>query len=224
MSVFFNVHLYIHKAVWIELEQTGKMCLLGSIVTLCLLMKRCHWCPPDDSLYCAYHDNEWGKPLRDGQKLFELLNLEGAQAGLSWRTVLGKRERYREVFSHFSIDVLLKWTDADVQRALGDPGIIRNRLKVNAVVRNARALQQHFNGDYQEFADFLWSFVDGKPIQNHFTKLSDYPAHTLISDRMSKELKKRDFTFVGTTICYAFMQSSGMVNDHGVDCFLYGGK
>lgn len=182
-------------------------------------MNRCPWCPPDDPLYCAYHDKEWGVPQRDGRLLFEKICLEAAQAGLSWRTVLYKRERYREVFHGFKVAELLKWTDADVERVLQDPGIIRNRLKVNAVLRNARALQKHFDGDYHAFSDFLWGFVDGKPIRHTFAKLSDYPTHSPISDRMSKELKKRDFTFVGTTICYAFMQACGMVNDHTVDCF-----
>lgn len=180
-------------------------------------IQRCPWCPPGDTLYEAYHDHEWGRPLRDGNALFELLNLEGAQAGLSWRTVLAKRDNYRKRFAGFDPERLARWGDAEIQAALADSGIIRNRLKVRAVVTNSKALLQNF-GDTEKFSDWLWSFVDGKPQSNRFKTLADYPSKTETSDQMSKELKKRGFTFVGSTICYAFMQSFGMVNDHTIDC------
>jgi DNA-3-methyladenine glycosylase I len=182
---------------------------------------RCPWCPPADDLYVRYHDEEWGVPVYDGRQLFEMLNLEGAQAGLSWRTVLGRRDGYRRVFDGFDIRKLAAWDDDRMAKALLDPGIIRNRLKVRAVVRNARAVIEHFDGDLDRFSAFLWDFVDGAPRKNAFEKLGDFPSQTSVSDRMSKELKKIGFTFVGSTICYAFMQAVGMVNDHTVDCFRY---
>jgi DNA-3-methyladenine glycosylase I len=181
--------------------------------------ERCSWCPPDDPLYTAYHDEEWGVPEHDGAKLFEMINLEGAQAGLSWRTVLVKRERYREVFEGFDNKKLVRWTDKKVEKALLDPGIIRNRLKVNGVVRNAKALEKHFAGDLDAFSEYLWSFVGGKPQQNKICSMADVRATSPESDAMSKALRKKDFTFVGSTICYAFMQAVGMVNDHSVACF-----
>lgn len=183
---------------------------------------RCPWCPSDDELYLRYHDEEWGVPVRDGQKLFEMLNLEGAQAGLSWRTVLGRREGYRRVFDGFDVKLLAKWDDERVAAALLDTGIIRNRLKVRAVVTNARAVIDQFDGDWNRFSEFLWDIAGGHPQRNAFGSLADYPAQTAVSDRMSRELKKRGFTFVGSTICYAFMQAVGMVNDHTVTCFRYG--
>ncbi len=172
-----------------------------------------------DRVYELYHDLEWGVPIRDGRMLFELLNLEGAQAGLSWRTVLGKRETYREVFENFDPAALVLWSEEKIATALTNPGIIRNRLKVRAVIRNAQALQTHFSGDLNAFARFLWSFVEGQPVQKDVMLLADYPARTEVSDRLSVALKKLDFTFVGSTICYAFMQATGMVNDHARDCF-----
>ena len=182
---------------------------------------RCPWCPLDDKLYLAYHDDEWGVPMRDGQNLFEMLNLEGAQAGLSWRTVLGRREGYRRVFEGFDAHRLAGWDDERIAAALLDAGIIRNRLKVRAVVTNARAVIHHFDGDWNRFSEFLWDIAGGQPQRNAFQTLADYPARTETSDQMSRELKKRQFTFVGSTICYAFMQAVGMVNDHAVDCFRY---
>jgi len=180
-------------------------------------LQRCPWCPPGDTLYEEYHDHEWGRPLHDGGALFELLNLEGAQAGLSWRTVLAKRDHYQKRFEGFDPVRLAQWGDREIQDALGDSGIIRNRLKVRAVVTNSRALLEQF-GDLGAFSEWIWSFVDHQPQSNRFRTLSDYPSRTDTSDRMSKELKRRGFTFVGSTICYAFMQSSGMVNDHSIDC------
>ncbi|HEX8371734.1 MAG TPA: DNA-3-methyladenine glycosylase I [Chthoniobacterales bacterium] len=180
---------------------------------------RCPWCPPADALYEKYHDEEWGVPVRDGRMLFEMLNLEGAQAGLSWRTVLGKRPVYRTVFEGFDPHRLAVWTEDQIAAALLNPGIIRNRLKVRAVVRNARALNEHFGGDLSAFAEFLWSFSGGAPVQNLRDTMADYPSTSDASDQMSKALKKRDFTFVGSTICYAFMQAVGMVNDHSATCF-----
>jgi DNA-3-methyladenine glycosylase I len=180
-------------------------------------LRRCPWCPADDELYIAYHDDEWGVPVRDGRLLFEMLNLEGAQAGLSWRTVLAKRARYREVFENFDPAKLSRWSDAKIARALKDPGIIRNRLKVESVRRNARALLAEF-GDVSAFADFLWTFEPAKP--GPVPKvMSDYKARTDESDAMSKALRKRGFNFVGSTICYAFMQAVGIVNDHSASCF-----
>ncbi|MEO6053913.1 MAG: DNA-3-methyladenine glycosylase I, partial [Chthoniobacterales bacterium] len=163
---------------------------------------RCGWCPPDDALYVKYHDEEWGVPEYDGQKLFAMLNLEGAQAGLSWRTVLHKRENYHRIFDNFDPKKLTRWTDAKIEKALLNPGIIRNRLKVRGVIRNTKALNKHFNGDLKKFSDFLWSFVNGKPIRNKFRKIDEVTVSTEISDAMSKALRKMDFTFVGSTICY----------------------
>ncbi|WP_110111589.1 DNA-3-methyladenine glycosylase I [Bacillus sp. CGMCC 1.16541] len=182
-------------------------------------MTRCDWVT-DEELYIDYHDHEWGVPVYDDQKLFELLNLEGAQAGLSWITVLRKRERYREVFDQFDATQIVHYDEAKVEALLQDPGIIRNRRKVNAVIRNARAfltIQEEFGS----FSSYIWSFVGGKPIINAWEKIEQVPSSTPISEAMSKDLKKRGFTFVGSTICYAFMQASGMVNDHLTSCVCY---
>ncbi len=179
--------------------------------------KRCSWCLSSD-LYINYHDEEWGVPVYDNQQLFEMLNLEGAQAGLSWITVLNKREHYRKVFDGFDPHKMAKYTQKKREKLLSDPGIIRNKLKVNAFIVNAQLyLDMMDNG--QDFSEFLWSFVDGKPINNKFKSLSDVPANSPISDAMSKALKKKGFKFVGSTICYAFMQACGMVNDHTKECF-----
>ncbi len=159
-------------------------------------------------------------PTRDSGELFELLNLEGAQAGLSWITILKKRENYRKAFNNFDAKKIARYSDKKIQRLLNDPGIVRNRLKVNAFVLNAQHyLQMQKNGE--SFSDYLWSFVGDKPIQNAWKKISHVPASTKQSDAMSKSLKQRGFKFIGPTICYAFMQSAGMVNDHLVDCFRY---
>lgn len=180
---------------------------------------RCAWCG-EDPLYQAYHDEEWGTPLRDDAKLFELLNLEGAQAGLSWITILRKRDNYRRLFDGFDAETVARYDDTKIEALLQDPGIVRNRLKVESTVSNAQAyLALHEGGE--SFAGFLWSFVGGEPIVNCFRSLKEVPAETLASKAMSKALKKRGFRFVGPTICYAFMQSAGLVNDHVVDCFRY---
>jgi DNA-3-methyladenine glycosylase I len=178
---------------------------------------RCPWCG-SDPLYVAYHDEEWGVPVVDDRKLFEKLILEGAQAGLSWITVLRRRESYRRAFEGFDPVKLAAWGEDEVAARLADPGIIRNRLKVESAVSNARAWLEHFPGD-GELAAFLWSFVDGAPVQNRPASLADLPAETPASRAMSRELKRRGFRFVGPTICYAFMQSMGLVNDHLVGCF-----
>ena len=181
--------------------------------------QRCGWCG-DDPLYVAYHDEEWGVPCRDSRLLFEFLNLEGAQAGLSWITVLRKRDHYRKVFDEFDPERIAAYGDRKVRDLLDDPGIIRNRLKVNAFIKNARAyLEMESRGE--DFSDYLWGFVEGTPVINEFRSLSEIPANTPVSDAMSKDLRKRGFTFVGSTICYAFMQACGMVNDHETSCFRY---
>ena len=180
---------------------------------------RCSWCEGFD-LYRQYHDTEWGVPLRDSKKLFELLILEGAQAGLSWSTVLKKRESYREAFDFFDPKKIARYDDKKIAELLANPGIIRNRLKVAATIGNAKAyLALEKNG--QPFNEFVWSFVHNKPIQNKRQALSELPARSSESDAMSKALLKAGFKFVGTTICYAFMQASGMVNDHLVSCHRY---
>lgn len=179
--------------------------------------KRCKWCESNE-LDRIYHDKEWGVPVYDDQKLFEMLILEGAQAGVSWHVVLQKREHYKKVFADFDIDKLAKFTDKKLEKALTDPGLIRNRLKIFSVRSNAiacRAVQE----EYGSFAKYIWSFVDGKPIQNKRKNMSQVPAKTAISSKMSRDLKKRGFKFIGETICYAYMQGVGMVNDHTTDCF-----
>lgn len=179
-------------------------------------MERCPWCEGFD-LYREYHDTEWGVPLRDDRALFELLVLEGAQAGLSWATVLKKREHYRRVFDGFVPELVARYDERKVADLLADPGIIRNRAKVAAAIGNARACLA-LQSQGQAFGDFLWSFVGGEPVQNHWRSLAEVPARTAQSDAMSKALGRAGFKFVGSTICYAFMQSSGMVNDHLVSC------
>lgn len=178
---------------------------------------RCPWCGTDP-LYMDYHDNEWGTPLYDNQKLFEFLILEGAQAGLSWITVLRKRDNYRKAFDNFNPEKIARYTDAKKAKLLLNEGIIRNRLKIDSAIKNAQAyLAMQKNGE--DFSEFLWSFVGGKPKQNNWKSMSQVPAFTPESDAMCKALKQRGFNFVGSTICYAFMQATGMVNDHLIDCY-----
>jgi len=178
---------------------------------------RCWWCG-DDELYRQYHDEEWGVPVHDDRLLFEFICLEGAQAGLSWITILRKRENYRRVFDNFNADKIARYGETKIADLLEDTGIVRNRLKVNGFVKNARAyLELREQGSTLD--KYLWDFVDGKPLQNNWKKSAQVPANTAVSDSMSKDLKKRGFTFVGSTICYAFMQAAGLVNDHTVDCF-----
>jgi DNA-3-methyladenine glycosylase I len=180
---------------------------------------RCPWCG-DDPLYRAYHDIEWGVPCHDERRLFELLILEGAQAGLAWITILRKREAYRQAFAGFDPRVMARFDEGRVAALLSDPGIVRNRLKVRAAVTNARALcTLHDQG--QTLDGLLWGFVDGAPRQNAWRDLSEVPARTVESDAMSKALKALGFSFVGSTICYALMQSAGMVNDHTLGCYRY---
>jgi len=179
---------------------------------------RCEWATEEPNL--SYHDKEWGKPEHDDQKLFEFLILEGAQAGLSWITILKRREGYRKAFSNFDVKKVAKYNQKQIDKLLKDESIIRNRLKVNSAVNNARQflkVQQEFG----TFDKYIWSFVNNKPIKNKFKKLLDLPASTMISDKMSKDFKKRGFNFVGPTICYALMQAIGMVNDHTSGCFRY---
>jgi len=181
--------------------------------------KRCGWVS-DDPLYLDYHDREWGVPVHDDRRLFEMLILEGAQAGLSWITVLKKRENYRRAFSQFNAEKIARY-DARKKRALlNNAGIIRNRLKIDATIGNARAFLAIVD-EHGSFSDYLWAFVDGRPIVNRWRKLSDVPVSTEKSDALSNALKKRGFKFVGTTICYSFMQAVGMINDHTRDCFRY---
>lgn len=181
--------------------------------------KRCRWAGIDP-LMTKYHDEEWGKPVHNDRKLFEFLILEGAQAGLSWSTVLKKRKNYRQAFDNFDYRKIAKYTTRDVKRLLNDAGIIRNRLKINATITNARQVLQ-VQKEFGTFDAYIWQFVNHKPIHNAFKTLKQLPASTKISDAMSKDLKKRGFKFVGSTICYAFMQAVGMVNDHTTDCFRY---
>ena len=179
--------------------------------------KRCTWCS-DDPLYVAYHDDEWGVPLYDDSTLFQFLLLEGAQAGLAWITVLRKREGYRRAFDNFDAQTIARYSDKKLETLLRDPQIIRNRLKVFGARQNAQAFLK-IQEDRGSFASYIWDFVDGKPVQNSWPSPADVPANSPISDRISKDMKKRGFTFVGSTIVYATMQATGMVNDHTTDCF-----
>jgi DNA-3-methyladenine glycosylase I len=182
-------------------------------------IKRCQWCG-NDPLYQGYHDKEWGVPVYQDRKLFEMLILEGAQAGLSWITILKKRQNYRKAFDRFKPETIAGYGQRDIKRLLGDPGIVRNRLKVEATIGNARAYLALKESEGR-FSDFLWQFVDGTPATNTWKTISEIPASTPESDAMSKALKHAGFKFVGSTICYAFMQAVGMVNDHTTDCFRY---
>ncbi|MBZ0302785.1 MAG: DNA-3-methyladenine glycosylase I [Anaerolineae bacterium] len=179
---------------------------------------RCGWVNLEDELYLKYHDEEWGVPVREENALFERISLEGAQAGLSWITILRRREHYRAAFDSFDPAVIARYDEARIAALLQDPGIIRNRAKVRSVVKNARAFL-HIQGEIGSFSEYLWGFVEGQTIHNHRTTLADIPAETDLSRQMSKDLKRRGFTFVGPTICYAMMQAIGMVNDHTIDCF-----
>ncbi|UVI31921.1 DNA-3-methyladenine glycosylase I [Paenibacillus spongiae] len=181
---------------------------------------RCGWVN-DDPLYMAYHDQEWGVPVHDDQKLFEMITLEGAQAGLSWYTVLKKREAYREAFDGFDFEKVAAYDDAKAAELLLNEGIVRNRLKIASTIGNARAFIR-VREEFGSFDRYIWSFVGGKPIRNQWKELKEVPAQTIVSDAMSKDLRKRGFKFVGSTICYAFMQAVGMVNDHVESCFCYG--
>ncbi len=184
-------------------------------------MKRCDWCG-DDAVYQRYHDEEWGRAVHDDVRLFEMLILEGAQAGLSWITILKKRERYREVFKGFEPEKVARFTDAQLEKLLTDPGIVRNRLKVFGARKNAVAYLK-VQEEFGTFDAYIWGFVGGETIVNRWKSMKEIPATTDESDAMAKDLKKRGFTFVGSTICYAYMQAVGMVNDHYEGCDLFAG-
>ena len=179
--------------------------------------KRCNWCEKDD-LYRNYHDNEWGRPVYDDATLFEFLILETFQAGLSWHTILKKRDNFRKAFDKFDVKKVAAYNDKKLQILIEDTGIIRNQLKIKSVVSNAQAFIK-IQEEFGSFSKYIWAFVDGKPIDNKPQTLKDVPATTPLSDALSKDLKKRDFKFVGSTVIYAHMQATGMVNDHVVDCF-----
>ncbi len=183
-------------------------------------LKRCAWCEGTSLNYLEYHDKEWGVPVRDDRGQFEFLVLEGAQAGLSWSTILNKRDGYRKNFANFEPEKVARFTSKRVEKILTDPGIVRNRLKVESAVSNAKAFLA-LKEEFGSFSDYIWGFVDGKPVQNRFRKDVDVPATSPVSDTISKELKKRGFRFVGSTIIYAHMQATGMVNDHITSCFRY---
>ena len=183
------------------------------------MKKRCAWCG-EDPLYVAYHDEEWGVPVRDDERMFEFLILETFQAGLSWITILKKRENFRKAFDDFDYHKIAGYSQKKIDSLLQDAGIIRNRLKIHATIGNAQAyikIQEEFGS----FCDYIWGFVDGKPIQNSAKTMKDVPANTALSDTLSKDLKKRGFKFVGSTVVYAHMQATGMVNDHVTDCFRF---
>lgn len=181
---------------------------------------RCSWATSDPA-YLAYHDEEWGVPLHDDRRLFEMLVLEGAQAGLSWLTILKRRDAYRRAFDQFDPRLVAAYDEVRIARLLADAGIIRNRLKIRSAVTNARAFL-NVQEEFGSFDRYIWRFVDGRPLQNAWTALDEVPARTAASDALSKDLKSRGFSFVGSTICYAHMQATGMVNDHVVGCFRHG--
>ena len=182
-------------------------------------MNRCKWAKDEPNI--TYHDKEWGRPQHDDTRLFEFLILEGAQAGLSWVTILKRRDGYRKAFSDFDALKVSKYTQKRVEKLLQDESIIRNKLKVNSAIKNAKQFLK-VQVEFGSFDEYLWGFVNHKPIKNRFKKLSDIPASTEISEKLSKDLKKRGFSFVGPTICYALMQAIGMVNDHTTQCFMHG--
>lgn len=186
------------------------------------MVQRCAWAT-DDKVYIDYHDHEWGRPVYDDNHLFEMLSLEGAQAGLSWITILKRRSNYRKAFYDFDPEKVSQFSEDDIQALLQDKGIIRNQRKVRSVVKNTN----HFlevQHEFGSFSEYIWQFVSGQPIENDWETHADVPDQTAESKAMSKDLKKRGFSFVGPTICYAFMQATGMVNDHTKDCFLYHGR
>ena len=180
-------------------------------------MTRCNWCLGHD-IYEAYHDEEWGVPVFDDQKLFEILILEGAQAGLNWLTVLKKREGYRKAFDNFDINKVSRYSDKKKERLKNDPGIIRNRLKIESAVKNAKGVLV-IQKEFGSFSDYLWHFTDGKVVQNKWKNMKQVPVTSPLSDQISKDLKKRGFSFVGSTIIYAYLQATGVVNDHITSCF-----
>lgn len=188
-------------------------------LTRCTDLERCGWCG-DDPLYQQYHDKEWGVPCRDDKKLFEFVLLEGAQAGLSWITILRKREAYRSAFADFDVHKVAAFTQQDIERLINDAGIVRNRLKITSAISNAR-LFIDIQKEFGSFSDYFWGYVDNQPIVNRWASLREIPATTELSDLIAKDMKKRGFKFFGSTICYAHMQAMGLVNDHTTDCFRY---
>ncbi|MFD1336902.1 DNA-3-methyladenine glycosylase I [Oceanobacillus iheyensis] len=187
------------------------------------MLKRCGWVT-DESIYISYHDEEWGVPVyTDDRYLFEMLSLEGAQAGLSWITILKRRENYREAFDHFYPEIVATYSGEKIETLLSNEGIIRNRKKVSSVINNAHRCMEVAK-EFGSFHNYIWSFVDGQPIMNTWENDKEVPAYTDLSEKMSKDMKKRGFRFVGPTICYSFMQATGMVNDHTKQCFLYHGN
>lgn len=183
------------------------------------MITRCEW-PMNDALMLKYHDEEWGVPVHDDRKLFEFLVLDAFQAGLSWKTILHRREGFRKAFDNFDAEKIALYGDEDYQRLLNDAGIIRNRAKISGTIKNAKLFLQVVE-EFGSFDKYIWQFTDYKTITNHWTSNNEVPASTKESDAMSKDMKKRGFTFCGTTICYAFMQAAGLINDHAVDCFRY---
>jgi DNA-3-methyladenine glycosylase I len=192
--------------------------VVGTIGAVPKTVVRCEWAPVNDPRYVAYHDEEWGVPSHDDRHLFEMLVLEGAQAGLSWSTILNKREGYRKAFADFDAATVARFRPARIERLLLDPGIVRNRLKVESAVANAKAVLR-VRDEHGSLDGYLWSFVDGRPIVGRWRSMSQIPAETAESKAMSKDLKRRGFRFVGPTVCYAFMQACGLVNDHTTRCF-----
>lgn len=188
-----------------------------------MIRNRCIWATNAKTLYQEYHDKEWGIPTHDDQKLFEMLCLEGAQAGLSWITILRRRENYRKAFDYFNPNIVCSYDEAKINALLQDEGIIRNKLKIRSVVTNAKAMLA-IQKEFGSFSTYIWQFVGGEPLINDWNNHEEVPDSTVESEKMSKDLKRRGFKFVGPTICYAFMQATGMVNDHTADCFLYPGK
>ncbi|MEK7473951.1 MAG: DNA-3-methyladenine glycosylase I [Patescibacteria group bacterium] len=184
-------------------------------------LRRCPWPTPGDDLYLAYHDKEWGVPVRDDRKIYEYLVLESFQAGLSWRTVLRKRENFRHAFSNFDYQKVARYTGRDVKRLMNDEGIIRNRQKIEASINNAKRFIE-VRKEFGTFSKYMWSWVKNKPIKHHLKTAKDYPVHIEEAVAWSKDLKKRGFKFLGPTVVYAHMQATGMVNDHVTDCFRYG--
>lgn len=190
------------------------------LTSLFKTMHRCSWVPENNSTYQKYHDKEWGVPVFDDTKLFEFLVLEGAQAGLSWETILKRREGYKKAFAGWNVQEVAQFGESDVERLLADPGIIRNKLKVRSAIINAQKFLE-VQKEFGSFSDYIWQFVGGKPIINSWKTVADYPAQTDLSKKISADLRNRGFTFVGPTIVYAHMQATGMVNDHIVSCFRY---
>ena len=183
-------------------------------------MKRCAWAKPENKIYCEYHDHEWGVPVHDDQKLFEMLILEGAQAGLSWETVLKKRENYKKAFDNFNPQKVAQYDESKQTQLLQNEGIIRNRLKIKSAIQNAKVFLE-IQKEFGSFDVYIWNYIDRKPIQNSVMSMSEIPAKTELSETISKDLKKRGMNFIGATIIYAFMQAVGMVNDHEISCFRY---